>query len=180
MKSNGISVNTILYLFIGIWLTSVIGFHHNYTSKFPDFEGVSSLWHFHGNVMMAWYVLLFAQVLLIKFDKKSWHRTLGLLGFVVAPMVVYTTLLVTKDQYYRELPKQGETGILGHFTVEIPLMILFSLPPSLFWQWSIVKTLMHTSGTSFLPHWYLLVLAWVGLLFLWQVYTHFSVWRLCF
>ncbi|MCP9757192.1 hypothetical protein EGI26_18690 [Lacihabitans sp. CCS-44] len=126
MKNKQISINTILYLFIGIWLTSVIGFHTKYSSKFPDFEGVTPLIHFHGTVMMLWYVLLFAQVLLIKFNKNSWHKTLGLFGFILAPLVVYSTLLVTRMQYYRELPIQGEAGILGHFTIEIPLMIFFT------------------------------------------------------
>lgn len=121
-----LSLNTILYLFIGIWLTSVIGFHHNYTSKFPDFEGVSALIHFHGTVMMLWYVLLFTQFFLIKFKKKEWHKWVGKIGFVLGALVFYTIFLVTRMQYHREITKQPEADLLGHFTIELPLMFLFA------------------------------------------------------
>jgi len=125
-KISGLSINTILYLFIGIWFTSVIGFHHNYTSKFPYFEGVSGLIHFHGTVMMLWYVLLFTQLFLIKFNKNEWHKWVGKIGFILGPLVVYTIFLDTKMQYHREITKQPEADLLGHFTVELPLMFLFA------------------------------------------------------
>lgn len=127
MRKNEFSPNTILILFTGILLTTVLGFHPKYTSKFPEFEGVSSLIHFHGNVMMSWYVLLFSQVLLIKYNLHKWHKLVGKIGIIIGPLAVYTMGLVTKMQYFREIKLQPESKILAHFTIEIPLMILFSV-----------------------------------------------------
>lgn len=127
MKKNEFHPNTILILFTGILITTILGFHPKYTSKFPEFEGISSLIHFHGNVMMSWYVLLFTQLLLIKFHLHKWHRLVGKIGIIIGPLAVYTMGLVTKMQYYREIKIQPESSLLGHFTVEIPLMILFSV-----------------------------------------------------
>lgn len=115
------------YFFFGVWLTSVVGFHKNYTSKFPAFEGVNWIQHFHGTVMMLWYVLLISQTLLLRYKKTTWHSATVKVAYVLGPLVVYTIFLITRMMYQRDIVIRPVERVFGHLSVEIPSMILFSV-----------------------------------------------------
>lgn len=58
--------------------------------KFEPFARFSLIEHFHGIFAMGWMILIVAQTYLIGHDNVSWHRQLGKLSFVLAPMLVIT------------------------------------------------------------------------------------------
>lgn len=50
--------NNIGYLFIGIWICALVGFHRTYTIFFPAFKGYHWEQYFHGLMLMSWFALL--------------------------------------------------------------------------------------------------------------------------
>ena len=125
-KENTTQTN-IVFLFIGIWLCAIIGFHKTYTVNFPDFKGFQWVQHFHGAMLMSWFLMLMVQPLLIRFHKPRIHRNLGKLGYVLAPMVCYSIFLVTRMVYFREIAVRPEESVLGQLSLDIPTIFIFGL-----------------------------------------------------
>ncbi len=119
--------NNIVYLFIGIWICALIGFHKTYTIFFPSFKGFHWEQHFHGLMLMSWFAMLIIQPLLIKSGKNNIHRTLGKVGYILAPLVCYSIFLVTKMVYYRETMTRPESSVLAHLSLDIPTIFIFGL-----------------------------------------------------
>ncbi len=119
--------NNIGFLFIGIWICTLIGFHITYTIHFPYFKGFKAVQHFHGAMLMAWFFMLMIQPFLIRFKKCTWHRKLGKLGYVLVPLVCYSIFLVTKMVYYREIAIRPLTDVLGQLSLDIPTIFLFGV-----------------------------------------------------
>lgn len=119
--------NNIGYLFIGIWVCAVVGFHETYTIHFPTFTGFHWQQHFHGAMLMSWFLMLIIQPFLIRYKKNDIHRRLGKLGYVLAPLVCYSIFLVTKMVYYREIAHRPETSVLAQLSLDIPTIFIFGL-----------------------------------------------------
>ncbi len=119
--------NNIGYLFIGIWLCAIVGFHKTYTMFFPSFKGFRWEQHFHGIMLMSWFAMLIVQPFLIKYGKTKIHRTLGKAGYVLAPLVCYSIFTVTKMVYYREIATRPESSVLGQLSLDIPTIFIFGL-----------------------------------------------------
>lgn len=115
------------FLFIGIWICALIGFHNTYTIFFPSFKGFRWEQHFHGIMLMSWFAMLIVQPFLIKYGKNNIHRTLGKLGYVLAPLVCYSIFLVTKMVYHREIATRPESSVLGQLSLDIPTIFIFGL-----------------------------------------------------
>ena len=117
----------IVFLFIGIWLCAIIGFHNTYTIHFPKFNGFQWVQHFHGAMLMSWFIMLIIQPLLIKFNKPNIHRNLGKLGYLLAPLVCYSVFLVTRMVYFREIQTRPIESVLGQLSLDIPTIFIFGL-----------------------------------------------------
>lgn len=115
------------FLFIGIWICALVGFHKTYTIFFPSFKGFRWEQHFHGLMLMSWFIMLMVQPFLIKFGKIKVHRTLGKLGYVLAPLVCYSIFMVTKMVYHREIAIRPENSVLGQLALDIPTIFIFGL-----------------------------------------------------
>lgn len=125
-KENTLQHN-IVFLFIGILLCSIIGFHQTYTINFPQFTGFRWEQHFHGTMLMSWFALLITQPLLIRYKKYSIHRNIGKVGYLLAPSVCYSIFLVTRMVYFREIAIRPETSVLGQLSLDIPTIFIFGL-----------------------------------------------------
>ena len=119
--------DNIVFLFIGIWLCAIIGFHKTYVIFFPLFKGFRWEQHFHGAMLMSWLLMLIIQPLLIKYNKNSIHRNLGKISYLLAPLVCYSIFLVTKMVYYRETINRPESSVLGQLSLDIPTIFIFGL-----------------------------------------------------
>lgn len=117
----------IVFLFIAIWLCAIIGFHKSYTIHFPKFEGFIWEQHFHGTLLMAWFMMLIIQPLLIRFNKRGIHRLVGKFGYVLAPLVCYSIFLVTRMVYFREIESRPAESVLGQLALDIPAIFIFGL-----------------------------------------------------
>lgn len=115
------------YLFIAIWICALIGFHKTYTIFFPSFNGFHWEQHFHGAMLMTWFAMLIIQPFLIKYKKNKIHRTLGKIGYVLAPLVCYSIFLVTKMVYFREIATRDENSVLSQLALDIPTIFIFGL-----------------------------------------------------
>jgi hypothetical protein len=121
------SAGNIVFLFIGIWLCALIGFHRTYTVHFPQFKGFQWQHHFHGIMLMSWFGMLIIQPLLIRLGKNNIHRQLGKLGYVLAPLVCYSIFLVTKLVYHREILVRPEPSVLAQMALDIPEIFIFGI-----------------------------------------------------
>jgi hypothetical protein len=119
--------NNIVFLFIGIWLCAIIGFHKTYTIHFPDFKGFQWEQHFHGTVLMSWFLLLILQPLLIRYKKNHLHRNLGKISYLLAPLVCYSIFLVTRMVYLRDITNRPANSVLGQLSLDIPSIFIFGL-----------------------------------------------------
>jgi hypothetical protein len=126
VKNDKIQTN-IGFLFIGIWICALIGFHKTYTVFFPSFKGFRWQHHFHGIMLMSWFAMLIVQPFLIKYEKYSIHRALGKLGYILAPLVCYSIFLVTRMGYNKEIAIRPENIVLGHLALDIPAIVNFGL-----------------------------------------------------
>lgn len=83
--------------------------------------------HIHGAVFSSWILLLVAQTSLFAAGRIDLHRRLGLLGFVLACLVVFLGLLAATDSLARHFAA-GEPGVEARAFYAIPIaeMLIFS------------------------------------------------------
>jgi len=78
------------YIYIAlIFIFIFVGFFPDYFSRLGKTDLVH---HIHAIFAMFWMVLVVTQTYLIGHDNVEWHRRLGKLSFVLAPMLVVTAL----------------------------------------------------------------------------------------
>jgi hypothetical protein len=116
--------STAVYLITAITLIALLGFFPTYFSKFPEFEGLKGVHHFHGVMMMSWFGMLIAQPVLIRYKRVDWHKMIGKASYLVAPLVAISIYLVMREEYYDDLSKYTrERSLAG---LDLDLMSLFS------------------------------------------------------
>ena len=120
------SYQNISYFFVGILICVLIGFHFTYTVKFPNFEGLTTAHHFHGAMLMSWFAMLIIQPILIRLNKREWHRQLGKVSYVQIPLLVFSIFLVTKIAYLKSMPLMPFNAVIGVLSVDIPAIFSFS------------------------------------------------------
>ena len=76
---------------------------------------------------MAWFFMLIVQPFLIKFGKYDWHRAIGKIGYVLAPLVCFSILEVTRLVYFRETAHRPENEVLAQLSLDIPAILTFGL-----------------------------------------------------
>ena len=118
----------ISYFFMGVLICCLVGFHLTYTVKFPTFEGLSMVHHFHGLMLMSWFGMLIIQPFLIRYKKFTWHRKLGKVSYVLVPLILYSIFLVTKVSYHNGIAQQRPANVaLGGLALDIPDILAFGL-----------------------------------------------------
>lgn len=98
---------------ITLMLLTLAGFYPTYISKFPTFENVTRVQHFHGAMMIIWFLLLATQPFLINYKKYKLHRTLGKASYVIAPIVMYSIFLASRHEYYLDTTNRTEDESLA-------------------------------------------------------------------
>jgi hypothetical protein len=115
------------YWIFGLLLISVFaGFYNSYFGKFPDFEGVTPLMHFHAFMATLWVCVLIIQPYLIKKGKWSLHRTLGKYSLIMVVLVIIATGLFIREKFILN-PSSEFSGPFDFRMVGIADLIIFSL-----------------------------------------------------
>ena len=89
------------YLFLFLIVFVFAGFYTSYFSRL--FEPTANIIHIHFVLMALWIMMLIAQPFLIKNKKLSWHRILGKVSYLIVPLVLITSWLLTRNEYYRKI-----------------------------------------------------------------------------
>ena len=107
-------VGTALGLF---FLFAIWAFWPKYFSK--PFSQADWRFHFHGLTLVAWCVLMVVQAYLIAAGKRPVHRKVGKLSYVVAPLVIVSTLSLA---HYSLAPLVPSSDI--YFQLSLPVCML--------------------------------------------------------
>ena len=126
--------NTIIFVIL-ILAGVQWGFYYNYTSKFPEFKGISSLTHIHGMLMMTWLILLIIQPLLILTGRQKLHRMIGKSSYVIGPLIIISLFLIGR-QGYQGIIKDGTEQFARAISV---LDIRGFLTFGLFWALAMIN-----------------------------------------
>ncbi len=135
-----ISRVVIVRIIIGIILLLLlahIGFYKTYISHFPGFADyvrpdgrkIHFDWiiHFHGMMMIGWFLMLLVQPILILKGKIKLHRMAGRLSYVLAPLVLFSMYLVIQSSLYRALAQDGQIAVVARrMALDVPSIIFFA------------------------------------------------------
>jgi hypothetical protein len=122
-----------IYNNLGYWLLifvllAVIGFYKPYFSTIlvPRPPVV----HLHFAFMAFWMGLVIVQPLLIKYKKFSVHRTLGMLSYLIIPLVLITAALMSRYSYFAyktRLETKVENGLESFSAADILHLSAFEM-----------------------------------------------------
>lgn len=118
-----------------------IGFSKTYIRHFPGFADyvrpngrkIHFTWvmHFHGMMMMGWVLMLLLQPILILRGRIKWHRRVGALSYVLAPLVLLSMWLITQGRFHEFLGLQGYTAAVANLSLNVPSIVFFAILYSL-------------------------------------------------
>jgi hypothetical protein len=111
-------------LFAGFTLAMVVAFWPSYFSRLADQP--SPHHHAHGVAMSLWLVLLIAQASLMRSGQRALHRRLGLLSYLLVPVIVVVTLRFV-HYTVREVPELGDYGLFFLALVVMTLVTFVTL-----------------------------------------------------
>ena len=85
--------------------------------------------HIHGAVFTLWIILFIAQISLVAAGRVELHRRLGLLGFVLALVMIVLGTVTASDSLARHVGQPGTDtveGVRAFYTVPVGAMLMFS------------------------------------------------------
>lgn len=111
-----------VFFFAIFLVAAIIGFWPTYFTKL---ESMAS-WrvHVHGALLFAWCFLLIAQAWLIRSRHADWHRALGKVSYLLAPLIVVSSLVVEHGALVRAAGKYDAETMYFSYVV-VALMALF-------------------------------------------------------
>lgn len=121
------SYRNLAYLSIIIFILVVIGFYPTYFGLFPKFENVAYVVHLHTGALLLWSFLTIAQPFLIRTKKIQLHKLLGKLSYLLAPIIVYTTLALGRHMFFQRDGYVSMESNLKSLFLTFSHMFLFSL-----------------------------------------------------
>lgn len=83
------------YAFAALLAVSIFAFWPSYFSRLPAATGFM---HLHAAVMALWMLLLVTQPFLIRTRRAGLHRRVGRIAFVLAPLAVVTSVLLSHSR----------------------------------------------------------------------------------
>ena len=104
----------------------VWGFFRTYFGMFPRFNGITTVQHFHGAMMLSWFALLIVQPFLIRFQQYEWHKKIGKLSYIIAPLVTISIFLAAKGQFQKMASIITREENIGGMALNIPDVFAFA------------------------------------------------------
>ena len=97
------------YFFIGLFVLAILGFWPSYYAKF--FDGTADFtnyFHFHSITASLWIVLLIIQPILIHKGNIQLHKQLGLLSYILIPLIYTSVILLA---HHRITGEESNLGV---------------------------------------------------------------------
>ena len=111
----------ILLLAVVVW-----GFYRTYFVLFPSFNGITTVMHFHGAMMLSWFLLLIVQPFLIRYGKIELHRNVGRLSYVIMPLLIFSIFLMSRGQYLRQASEVSHGENVAGIALSFPTIFAFA------------------------------------------------------
>ena len=114
----------VVFFFAAFLAAAFVGFWPTYFTRI----GAIASWrvHAHGLLMLGWCLLLIAQAWLIRDRRGSLHRSLGKLSFLLAPLIVISSVAVEHGSLLRSTGKNvPESLFFAYLTTA--LVLIFAL-----------------------------------------------------
>ena len=134
------------YRHLHLWLLipfiiTILGFYNTYWSRFFN---TPLNWHLHGMSATLWYILLIIQPYLITKNKVAHHRTLGIIGFLIAGFVAASALAIIRGHIKNLDPELDSFIYYYRYSLSLTDLIyiagfLFSVIMSIIYRKDIVK-----------------------------------------
>lgn len=115
------------FFIMAILAVVVWGFYRTYFGLFPTFKGIGNVQHFHGLMMLLWFGLLISQPLLISYNKRELHRTIGKSSYLLAPLILISIFLVARMGYLRSESVIPHPVNVGGLALNIPAIAGFAI-----------------------------------------------------
>ncbi len=116
-----------LSLFFIVILAFVVwGFFRTYFGLFPHFNGITTVQHFHGAMLLSWFVMLIVQPMLIRYRKFELHRKIGKISYVLIPLILLSLFLVIKMGYIRNAATMPKEINIGSLALNLPDLFAFA------------------------------------------------------
>jgi len=119
----------LIVFFALIMIVSFAGFYSSYWSKFSRLGEFKNLIHVHFAAFSCWLFLIVIQPILIMKKKFKLHRQLGKFSYLLAPILVLTIILLTKEKFIREFDEIPSDAAMTAFIafVDISSFSIFYL-----------------------------------------------------
>lgn len=98
-----------------VTIVSLAGFYSSYWSKFPRLGEFQNLIHIHFLAFTCWLFLIVIQPVLIMKKKFKLHRQLGRFSYLLAPILVLTIILLSKEKFIREFSESDSSAAMTAF-----------------------------------------------------------------
>lgn len=105
----------LIVLFAVIAAICLAGFYRSYFSYFPDIGRFPALIHIHFIAFLGWFGFVILQPILICKEQYVLHRKIGKLSYFLAPVLVITIALLTREKILRELPESESDASITAF-----------------------------------------------------------------
>jgi F0F1-type ATP synthase assembly protein I len=110
------------YWFAAMLALAGLAFWPRYLGRVGD--GIDGYTHVHAVLMTAWVLLLVSQPLLIRAGRHSLHRSLGRASYVLCPLIVLVSLLLT-HQRMRSLPDEVFAAEAANYYLPLSMIAVF-------------------------------------------------------
>ena len=81
--------------FAGLLLIALISFWPSYLSQLG---AQTAYTHLHASLATLWILMLIAQPMLIRANRRDWHRTLGKVSYLLAPVLIVSVILLASSR----------------------------------------------------------------------------------
>jgi uncharacterized membrane protein YozB (DUF420 family) len=112
----------VVFLALAVW-----AFWPSYFSRL--FEQPNLWFHAHGVALTLWLAMLVVQAQLIRTQRRSWHRRLGKLSYVLAPAVVVLSTIFVHQRISARVPEptQIPVAVLGSLALMLLSLVAFAV-----------------------------------------------------
>lgn len=111
--------------FAGLFLVALVAFWPTYLSR-AAFSASSVYTHLHAFTATLWMLMLVAQPLTIRTRRLAWHRLLGRVSYVLAPLILVSIVLLAHSRL-RGLSAEAYPIQTYVLYLQVSLAVLFGL-----------------------------------------------------